>query len=159
MALIRLNNEYTKINNNPNYLYIIEPNEDNFLKWNFKLIGPPDTIFDGGIFEGVINFPKEYPNRPPEVKFIDGFCHPNIYSDGKVCISILHEGEDQFGYEDSSERWNPSHSVDSIMISIISMLADPNLESPANIDAGVLWRDNFEIYKNNIYKHIAKSQK
>ena len=159
MAFIRLNNEFTKINNNPNYLYIIEPNENNFLIWNFKLIGPPDTIFDGGIFNGVIKFPKEYPNRPPEVKFVDGFYHPNVYKDGKVCISILHEGEDQFGYEDSSERWNPSHSVSSIMISIISMLLDPNLESPANIDAGVLWRDNFETYKKNIYKHISLSQK
>lgn len=159
MAFIRLNNEYNKILSNPNYLYTIEPNENNFLEWKFLLIGPPDTIFDGGIFKGTIKFPKEYPNRPPEVRFVDGFKHPNIYNNGKVCISILHEGEDQFGYEDSAERWNPSHSVDSIMISIISMLPDPNLESPANIDVGVLWRDNFQTYKKSIYEHVAKSQK
>ena len=106
-----------------------------------------------------MTFPKEYPNRPPELNFITNLYHPNIYKDGRVCISILHEGIDEFGYESVNERWNPSHSVSSIMISIISMLLDPNLESPANIDAGVLWRDNFETYKKNIYKHISLSQK
>ena len=155
---MRLNDEYNKLNKNPNYFYSIAPDENNFFKWNFKLIGPPDTIFDGGIFEGIISFSNEYPNRPPIVKFTDNFYHPNIYKNGTVCISILHEGEDQFGYEKSSERWNPSHSVDSIMISILSMLPDPNLDSPANVDAGVMWRENFEIYKKEyIYKHVSKS--
>ena len=158
MAIIRLSNEYNKILKNPNYLYIVKPNEENFLKWNFWLHGPVDTIFDGGTFKGIIQFPKEYPNRPPNVKFIDGFYHPNIYPDGKVCISILHEGEDQFGYEDTSERWNPSHSVESIMLSIISILSEPNLESPANIDAGVLWRDNYDSYKRITYNHVKKTQ-
>lgn len=61
-----------------------------------------------------------------------------VDKDGKVCISILHEpGEDKFGYEKSSERWRPIHTVETILLSVISMLADPNDESPANIDAAV----------------------
>jgi hypothetical protein len=55
-----------------------------------------------------------------------------------VCISILHEpGDDKFGYEKASERWLPVHTVETILISVISMLADPNDESPANVDAAV----------------------
>ena len=55
-----------------------------------------------------------------------------------MCISILHEpGEDQYGYERPEERWLPIHTVETIMMSVISMLADPNDESPANIDAAV----------------------
>lgn len=65
----------------------------------------------------------------------------NIFSvekNGDVCISILHEpGDDKWGYEKASERWLPVHTVETILISVISMLADPNDESPANVDAAV----------------------
>ena len=55
-----------------------------------------------------------------------------------MCISILHEpGDDTYGYEKASERWLPVHTVETILISVISMLADPNDESPANVDAAV----------------------
>lgn len=57
---------------------------------------------------------------------------------GDVCISILHEpGEDKWGYEKPEERWLPVHTVETILLSVISMLADPNDESPANVDAAV----------------------
>ena len=57
---------------------------------------------------------------------------------GDVCISILHEpGDDKYGYEKASERWLPVHTVETILVSVISMLADPNDESPANVDTAV----------------------
>lgn len=46
-------------------------------------------------------------------------------------------GEDKYGYEQASERWLPVHTVETIILSVISMLSDPNDESPANIDAAV----------------------
>lgn len=62
----------------------------------------------------------------------------SVAKNGDVCISILHEpGEDKFGYEKPEERWLPIHTVETIMISVISMLADPNSDSPANVDAAV----------------------
>jgi ubiquitin-conjugating enzyme E2 G1 len=61
-----------------------------------------------------------------------------VDTDGGVCISILHQpGEDQYGYEKPEERWLPVHTVETILISVISMLADPNAQSPANVDAAV----------------------
>lgn len=63
---------------------------------------------------------------------------PAVHAEGEVCISILHPpGEDKYGYEKASERWLPIHTVETIMISVISMLSDPNDESPANLDAAV----------------------
>jgi ubiquitin-conjugating enzyme E2 G1 len=60
------------------------------------------------------------------------------WESGEVCISILHPpGEDAWGYEQASERWLPVHTVESILVSVISMLSSPNDESPANIDAAV----------------------
>ena len=73
----------------------------------------------------------------------------NFYSilvdkNGDVCISILHDpGEDKYGYERPEERWLPIHTVATIMMSVISMLADPNDESPANIDAAVSYLSIF----------------
>ena len=78
-----------------------------------------------------------------------------VDKDGKVCISILHEpGEDKFGYEKSSERWRPIHTVETILLSVISMLADPNDESPANIDAAVSSLLYYNIVPVDIYIHL-----
>lgn len=76
------------------------------------------------------------------VNTLNRLSHFNFAVDknGDVCISILHEpGEDKYGYEKPEERWLPIHTVETIMISVISMLADPNGDSPANVDAAVSW--------------------
>ena len=155
--LKRLMVELKEITNDTNYLYSINPNDDNILEWDFIIIGPSDTYYEGGIFKGKINFTTEYPTKPPKVKFYN-ILHPNIYPDGEVCISILHEGTDVFGYEKDIERWLPTHGVNTIMLSIISMLSSPNFESPANIDASVLWKDNPDKYKSEIFKLVSASQ-
>ncbi|UYV70208.1 UBE2G1 [Cordylochernes scorpioides] len=110
--------------------------DDDIYKWEVLIIGPPETLYEGGFFKAHLYFPKEYPLCPPKMKFITEIWHPNIDKTGDVCISILHEpGDDKFGYEKASERWLPVHTVETILISVISMLADPNDESPANVDA------------------------
>ena len=158
MALKRLMNEYKNIKKDPNYYYSVNPSEENFLQWNFNIIGPSDTIYEGGIFTGSIIFNENYPIRAPKVNF-NKIIHPNVHHNGDVCISILHEGSDSWGYENDVERWNPSHGVDSIMISIISMLSDPNFDSPANVDSSVLWKNNPKEYKKIIYSLVSESQK
>lgn len=157
MALRRLQTEYRQLQKESEYFYSIQLNENNIFIWDVLLFGPPDTLFEGGIFKCQFKFSSQYPNKPPEFKFITDLYHPNIYPDGKVCISILHEGEDQWGYEHISERWNPSHSVNSILMSILSMLSNPNFESPANIDASVMWKNNWEQYKKRVYRQVANS--
>jgi ubiquitin-protein ligase len=154
MAMKRLQNEYKQSIKEPNYFYSISINQNNFYIWDALLIGPPDSPFEGGIFKCQFKFNNNYPNKPPEFKFTSSMFHPNIYPDGRVCISILHEGEDEFGYESLSERWNPSQNVNSILMSILSMLTSPNFESPANIDASIMWRNNWQEYKNKIYSII-----
>lgn len=86
-----------------------------------------------------MTFPKDYPLSPPQMRFTSRIYHPNVYPDGRVCISILHPpGEDPNMYESSSERWSPVQSVEKILLSVVSMLAEPNDESGANIDASVM---------------------
>lgn len=75
-----------------------------------------------------------------------------------MCISILHPPtEDKTGYELVSERWSPVQSVDKILLSVISLLAEPNDESPANIDAAKLWRTDKEAYKKKVKECVRKA--
>lgn len=123
--------------------------DSNINKWNFILIGPKDTPWEDASYEGFIEFGSSFPYTPPIVKFLDIY-HPNIYKDGKVCISILHEGIDSTGYEDQTERWTPIHSISSIFLSILTLFHDPNCDSPANVDAAILYRNN----KRDFTKYI-----
>uniref|UniRef100_A0A2C9VZ45 UBC core domain-containing protein n=2 Tax=Manihot esculenta TaxID=3983 RepID=A0A2C9VZ45_MANES len=112
-----------------------------------------------GCFHAVMSFPPDYPNSPPTVKFTSSIWHPNVHPNGFVCISILHPpGDDPNGYELASERWMPVHTVESIVLSIISMLSSPNDESPANVEAAKEWRENREEFKRKVSGCVRKSQ-
>eukprot|EP00037_Helgoeca_nana_P029121 m.346392 g.346392 ORF g.346392 m.346392 type:complete len:175 (-) comp27907_c5_seq15:112-636(-) len=128
-------------------------------KWVIMVMGPPDTVYEEGFFKALLTFPKEYPFQPPKLKFVTEIWHPNVYKDGRVCISILHDpGEDEYGGEDSSERWRPIHTVRTIMLSVISMLADPNDKSPANVDAAKQWREEPAAFKEKNRRLVRRSQ-
>ncbi|CAH3111159.1 unnamed protein product [Porites lobata] len=134
--------------------------DDNLFKWELMIIGPPETFYEGGYFKAHLIFPKEYPQRPPKMTFVSEFWHPNVHKDGEVCISILHEpGEDKYGYEKAEERWLPVHTVETILLSVISMISDPNDESPANVDAAKEWRNDYRgAFKKNVKRCVRKSQ-
>ncbi|KAI9299132.1 ubiquitin conjugating enzyme [Neoconidiobolus thromboides FSU 785] len=133
--------------------------EDNIYEWDVLIIGPQDTLYEGGFFKAHLSFPTNYPQMPPSMKFITEMWHPNVYSDGRVCISILHPpGEDKWGYESASERWLPVHTVETILLSVISMLSSPNDESPANIEAAKEWRDSYPDFKKRVKRLVRKSE-
>ncbi|RUS69390.1 hypothetical protein EGW08_022848 [Elysia chlorotica] len=143
-ALKRLMAEYKQLTLNPPEGIIAGPvDEENFFEWEALIMGPADTCFAGGVFPARLSFPSDYPLSPPKMKFTCEIFHPNIYTDGRVCISILHApGDDPMGYETSAERWSPVQSVEKILLSVVSMLSEPNDESAANVDAAKTWRDD-----------------
>uniref|UniRef100_A0A8C7I685 Ubiquitin-conjugating enzyme E2 G1 n=1 Tax=Oncorhynchus kisutch TaxID=8019 RepID=A0A8C7I685_ONCKI len=153
--------DFPELNKNPVEGFSAGLIDDNDLyRWEVLIIGPPDTCYEGGVFKAHLTFPKDYPLRPPKMTFITDIWHPNVDKNGDVCISILHEpGEDKYGYEKPEERWLPIHTVETIMISVISMLADPNGDSPANVDAAKEWReDRHGEFKRKVARCVRKSQ-
>jgi len=137
--------------------------EANMLEWNVGIFGPPETIFQGAYFKAVLTFPLEYPFSPPNIKFISDIWHPNVYPNGTVCISILHPPTaDEVSGELPSERWNPTRTVRTVLISVASMLNSPNINSPANVDAAVMYRkwntNNDPAYVDRIKDLIEKNQ-
>jgi len=135
--------------------------ESNLFEWRIYLEGPKDTPYTGGIFQLIMQFPSDYPMSPPSLRFTSEFWHPNVYyPDGKVCISILHPPvADEMSGELPEERWLPTQTVSTVLLSVISMLGDPNYSSPANVDASVECRRNFDAYKKRIAKLVEKANR
>ncbi|KAJ1925655.1 ubiquitin conjugating enzyme Ubc7/UbcP3 [Tieghemiomyces parasiticus] len=158
-ALKRLMTEYRELTvNAPDGITAGPISEDNFFLWEALIEGPEDTPYEGGIFTAQIKFPHDYPLNPPEMKFTCPMYHPNVYENGVVCISILHApGDDPNMYESSSERWSPVQSVEKILLSVVSMIAEPNDESGANIDACKMWRENREEFNLIVRENVRKT--
>ena len=76
-----------------------------------------------------------------------------------MCISILHApGEDRFNAQESAEeRWRPILGVESVLVSVLSMLCDPNIESPANIDAAKQLRDEPKEFRRAVRRVVRQS--
>ena len=108
-----------------------------------------------------MTFSDQYPYSPPTFRFLQPIIyHPNIYSDGNLCISILHTpGEDLMSGESASERWSPLQGVESVLRSVLLLLDDPEINSPANVDAGVLFRDHRKEYEERAKKAVEESRK
>lgn len=132
--------------------------DDDLFRWHCALAGPPDTPYEHGLYQATLQFPRDYPLSPPTLRFVSEMWHPNVYPDGRVCISILHQpGDDPLHYEDASERWGPLQSVDKVLLSVLSLLGDPNCESPANVDAAREYRENRRKYDEKVRNLAVKS--
>lgn len=160
-ALRALHAELMKIEREPVEGFIVKANDENLFEWEVAIFGPPGTLYQGGYFKAQMKFPHDYPYSPPSFKFLTKMWHPNIYENsGDVCISILHPpvADEQSG-ELPSERWNPTQNVRTILLSVISLLNEPNTYSPANVDASVMyrrWKDSKG--KNKEYEDLIKKQ-
>jgi len=155
-----LQNQYKKFQSEPVEGIAVELSDDNLHEWRVFIEGPSETFYEGGIFQLLMKFPPDYPMSPPTVTFVSEFWHPNVYTDGKVCISILHPpGVDEMSGELPEERWLPTQTVTTILLSIISLLSAPNTSSPANVDASVEWRKSPAAYKDRVRALVAKANK
>ncbi|KAJ8122761.1 hypothetical protein ONZ43_g1125 [Nemania bipapillata] len=143
----------------------------NIFRWRLGLIVVnPDSAFNGGYFKvskilpssrsfAEMTFTEEYPYQPPTFRFLVPIYHPNIYPDGRLCISILHTpGEDITSGEQASERWSPLQGVESVLRSVLLLLDDPEINSPANVDASVMYRDSRDTYNKKAREIVEKSK-
>jgi len=142
---------------------VLEISDTDIYQWTVAIFGPPDTIYSGGYFKAILRFPGDYPFSPPSFRFTTKMWHPNIYENGEVCISILHPSTDQVqGGELPEERWNPTQNVRTIIMSIISLLNEPNINSPANVDASIMYRDyttkQSPRFKDVVKKYVEESR-
>lgn len=97
---------------------------------------------------------------PLDFRFTRPLWHPNIYPDGRLCISILHApGEDIMSGEDAGERWSPAQRAETVLLSILSLLDDAEISSPANVDASVQFRDRKDDFRARVLQDVEASKK
>merc|ERR1719451_263907 len=135
-------------------------NDEDMFLWEVALFGPPDTLYQGGYFKAHLKFPADYPYNPPSLRFLSKVWHPNVYENGDLCISILPPPvDDPQSGELPCERWNPTQNVRTILLSVVSLLNEPNTSSPANVDASVMYRRWKESKgKDKEYENIIRKQ-
>lgn len=125
--------------------YTAVPEAENIFKWSAVIFGPSGTDWEDGVFKLTMNFSEEYPHRPPEVKFTTPIFHPNVYKNGAICLDIL------------QSHWSSANDVSSILVSIQSLLTDPNPESPANAEAARLYKENRPEYMRRVHQCVEDS--
>ncbi|KAF2091313.1 ubiquitin-conjugating enzyme E2 [Saccharata proteae CBS 121410] len=111
------------------------PDESNFLCWTGTIAGPADTPYAGLTLKLSFTFPANYPYEPPTVVFKTPIYHPNIDFSGRICLDIL------------KEKWSAVYNVQSVLLSLQSLLGEPNNASPLNGQAAELWDSNMEEFK------------
>ncbi|RZC87140.1 hypothetical protein C5167_042072 [Papaver somniferum] len=94
------------------------PVADDMFHWQATIIGPNDSPYSGGVFLVTIYFPPDYPFKPPKAAFRTKVFHPNINSNGNICLDIL------------KEQWSPALTISKVLLSICSLLTDPNPDDP-----------------------------
>ncbi|GAA5954528.1 hypothetical protein JCM21900_005977 [Sporobolomyces salmonicolor] len=90
----------------------------NSFEWRATIEGPPDSPYENGVFNLAITLPQDYPFRPPKVVFLTKIYHANINTQGGICLDIL------------KNQWSPALSIVKVLLSVASLLADPNPHDP-----------------------------
>lgn len=140
MALRRIQKEYKDLMAEPVANCSAGPEtEDDLFRWKGTIIGPTETPYAGGVFNLNIEFPPDYPFNPPLVTFVTKIYHCNISSRGSICLDIL------------KDEWSPALTIEKVLLSLCSLLEDPNPDDPLVTDIATL-------YENDRVAHDEKAR-
>jgi len=137
MATARIAKELKTLQKDPPPGISAGPKGDNIYEWEAIICGPEGTPYQDGAFKLLINFPNEYPYYPPKVRFATKVYHPNIDMKGNICLDILRD------------NWSPALTTTHLLLSISSLLSDPNPDDPLIPEIAQLYKQNKCVYNAN----------
>ena len=144
-ALKRIEKELKKFNEEePEGLTAGPPDDSDMFKWDASLTGPENSPYEGGTFNLSIEFPKDYPFKPPKVEFTTKVYHPNVKSTGTICLDIL------------KDAWSPDISVSQILIAIQNLLINPNIDHPLEPEIAKQYTENKAAYEETAKEWTEK---
>lgn len=126
----RLRKELEELKNSPPANCSAGVIGDDIYNWQATIMGPTGSPYEGGIFYLRIEFPADYPFKPPRVIFTTKIYHCNINMSGSICLDIL------------KEQWSPALTISKVLLSICSMMDDQNPNDPLMLDAANLYINN-----------------
>ena len=111
--------------------YSAGPKDDSdIFKWVATIPGPEKSPYEGGVFNLSVEFPKDFPFKPPKVEFITKVYHPNVNSNGTICLDIL------------KDAWSPDITISKVLMAINNLLIDPNIEHPLEEKIAKQYKEN-----------------
>ena len=131
-TLRRIQKELQEITENPPYNCSAGIKDENLYNWIASIIGPESSPYKNGVFKLEINFPDDYPFHPPKIRFLTKIYHCNINSSGGICLDIL------------KDQWSPALTISKILLSICSLMDDPNPDDPLVPEIANLYKKNKE---------------
>merc|ERR1712224_1090274 len=128
-----------------NMLFEAHPKNDNMLlEWEATIKGPENSPYEKGEWKLTMSFPERYPMEAPEVYFETPIAHPNVSEGGEICLDIL------------GDQWTPGMKIEKVLLSLISLLTDPNPDSPMREDLAHLYNEDYEEYEKEIRQHTEQ---
>ncbi|KAF5467141.1 hypothetical protein F2P56_016999 [Juglans regia] len=121
------------------------PEGESIFTWIGTIEGGKETMYEGLSYKLSLRFPLDYPFKPPQVKFETMCFHPNVDQFGNICLDIL------------QDKWSSAYDCRTILLSIQSLLGEPNPESPLNSYAAALW-NNKEDYQKMVHKQYFSGE-
>lgn len=140
-TLQRINYELKNVEELLQFGIKIEIVDNNIYNWLITMNGPKDSPYEDGIFKLSLDLPSNYPFSPPLINFITKIYHCNINGSGGICLDIL------------KNQWSPALTINKVIISIISLLNDPNPHDPLVADIADIYLRDKQLYLDNAKKH------
>ncbi|XP_076269114.1 ubiquitin conjugating enzyme vih [Rhynchophorus ferrugineus] len=140
----RLHKELMTLMMSPDKSISAFPEGENLFRWIGTIMGPKDSVYETLKFKLSFQFPNSYPYTAPLVKFITPCFHPNVDTNGNICLDIL------------KDKWSALYDVRTILLSIQALLGEPNIDSPLNALAAETWskKDDYHKYVMDMYKEV-----
>jgi len=129
-------------------------NQENMLQGHALVIGPEGSLYNYGYYLFEFNFSKEYPFKPPKVVYLtnenDIRFHPNLYRNGKVCLSLLNTWR--------GEQWTSCQTIRTILLNLVTLFHNkPLLNEPGIKEDYKYFKDYNRIIKFSNYKTAVLS--
>ncbi|KAJ1800583.1 Ubiquitin-conjugating enzyme E2 4 [Coemansia sp. RSA 2399] len=144
MALKRISKELRDLRSDPPTSCSAGPIDDDLFHWQATIMGPAESPYNGGVFFLSIHFPTDYPFKPPKITFTTKIYHPNINSNGSICLDIL------------KDQWSPALTIAKVLLSICSLLTDPNPDDPLVPEIAHLYKTDLSTYENTAKEWTRK---
>ena len=128
----------------PEFITAGPVDEKDMFSWQASIMGPSDSPYQGGLFFLDVKFPQDYPFMPPKCTFKTKVYHPNINSSGGICLDIL------------KNQWSPALTTTKVLLSITSLLSDPNPDDPLVGEIAAIYKQNKAQFEANAREWTKK---
>ena len=120
-------------------------NDDNMMILQAQIQGPQESPYQEGLYSLTIDIPDRYPFEPPRVRFTTPIYHPNIDSDGRICLDTLKM--------QPHGSWSPSININTLLLTIRVLMGSPNADDGLVPDITEEYKRDVALWRRKALEH------